>query len=95
MKSVNQRLFHCKDEELPVVLKAVAFAFRRDLADFSAFSLTFTEAYATDFETRFTTVCDLLHLLLWIDGFASKHPFPKCRKSYCQSACGLRKYSYL
>ena len=60
MKSVNQRLFHCKDEELPVVLKAVAFAFRRDLADFSAFSPTFIEAYATDFETRVTTVCDLL-----------------------------------
>ena len=60
MKSVNQRLFNCKDEELPVVLKAVAFAFRRDLADFSAFSPTFIEAYATDFETRVTTVCDLL-----------------------------------
>lgn len=60
MKSVNPRLFHCKDEELPVVLKAVAFAFIRDLADFSAFSPTFTEAYATNYETRVTTVCDLL-----------------------------------
>jgi len=38
MNSRNNRNFNCKDEELPVVSKAVAFGLKRDLVDFTAFA---------------------------------------------------------
>jgi hypothetical protein len=60
MKMMNTRLFNCKDEELPVVSKAVAFALKRDLAEFTAYSPKFDELYVTGFETKITVVTDLL-----------------------------------
>ena len=57
---MNARLFNCKDEELPVVSKAVAFALKRDIADFTAYSPKFTDAYVTDYENKITVVTDLL-----------------------------------
>jgi len=60
MNSRNNRNFNCKDEELPVVSKAVAFGLKRDLVDFTAFSPKFTTDYVTDFETKIVTVSDLL-----------------------------------
>jgi len=60
MKMMNTRLFNCKDEELPVALKAVAFVLKRDLADFTAYSPKFSLAYATDFDAKIVVICDLL-----------------------------------
>jgi len=60
MSTTNNRSFNCKDEELPIVAKFVAFSLKRDLADFTAFSPKFTTSYVTDFETRITTISDLL-----------------------------------
>ena len=60
---MNTRIFNCKDEELPVVSKAVAFALKRDLADFTAYSPKFTNAYVTDYENKITVVTDLLEPL--------------------------------
>jgi len=60
MNSRNNRNFNCKDEELPVVSKAVAFGLKRDLVDFTAFSPKFTPDYVTNFETKIITVSDLL-----------------------------------
>lgn len=60
MNTTNIRNFNCKDEELPVVAKFVAFSLKRDLADFTAFSPKFTTNYVTDFETKITTISDLL-----------------------------------
>ena len=60
MNSRNNRNFNCKDEELPVVSKAVAFGLKRDLVDFTAFSPKFTTDYVTDFEMKIVTVSDLL-----------------------------------
>ena len=57
---MNTRIFNCKDEELPVVSKAVAFALKRDIADFTAYSPKFTDAYVTDYENKITVVTDLL-----------------------------------
>lgn len=57
---MNNRIFNCKDEELPVVSKAAAFALKRDLAEFSAYSPKFNGVYVTDFETKITVVTDLL-----------------------------------
>lgn len=60
MNSTNNRNFNCKDEELPVVAKFVAFSLKRDLADFTAFSPMFTTSYVTSFETKITSITDLV-----------------------------------
>lgn len=60
MSTTNNRDFTCKDEELPVVARFVAFSLNRDNADFSAFSPMFTQDYVTNFETQITTTSELL-----------------------------------
>lgn len=60
MNVTNNRNFNCKDEELPIVAKFVAFSLKRDLADFAAFSPKFSPGYVADFEMKITTVSDLL-----------------------------------
>ena len=60
MSTTNNRNFNCKDEELPIVAKFVAFSLKRDLADFTAFSPLFTAGYVTNFETQITTTSELL-----------------------------------
>jgi len=60
MNTTNTRLFNCKDEELPVVAKFVAFSLKRDLADFTAFSPKFTTNYVINFDTKITAISDLL-----------------------------------
>lgn len=60
MNSTNNRNFNCKDEELPVVAKFVAFSLKRDLADFTSYSPTFTTSYVTSFETKITLISDLV-----------------------------------
>lgn len=54
------RNFNCKDEELPVICRFVAFSLKRDLADFSAFSPKFNEEYVAQFEGRITEISDLV-----------------------------------
>lgn len=60
MSTSNNRIFNCKDEELPVVSKFAAFGLKRDLADFTAFSPTFKLEYVTDFETKISVISDLV-----------------------------------
>jgi hypothetical protein len=60
MNSTNIRNFNCKDEELAVVSKFVAFSLKRDLADFTAFSPKFNAAYTTDFDTKIVGASDLI-----------------------------------
>lgn len=60
MSTSNNRIFNCKDEELPVVSKFAAFSLQRDLADFTAFSPTFKPDYVTDFETKISVISDLV-----------------------------------
>ena len=57
---MNKRFYNCKDEELPVVSRAVAFALKRDLADFSAYSPKFNATYVTEFDAKIAVVSDLL-----------------------------------
>lgn len=60
MNKTNQRDFNCKEEELSVIAKFVAFSLKRDLGDFTAYSPLFTTNYVTDFESKITRISDLL-----------------------------------
>lgn len=48
---------------MPVVAKFVAFSLKRDLTDFTAFSPIFTTNYVTIFETKITSIADLVEPL--------------------------------
>ena len=52
MTNLISRDYNCKDEELPVIGNFVSFSFRRDLADFTAFSPKFDLEYTSDFDSK-------------------------------------------
>jgi hypothetical protein len=54
------RNYNCKDEELPVICKFVLFSLRRDLTEFTDYSPKFNAAYVTGFETKISTVAELV-----------------------------------
>ena len=60
MTTPNQRLYNCKDEELPVICGFAAFSLKRDLADFTSYSPKFTAAYVSDFETQTASVTEVI-----------------------------------
>ena len=60
MPLTNQRDYNCKDEELPVICKYAVFSFKRDLADFTAYSPKFTPEYVTALEARIASVSDII-----------------------------------
>lgn len=60
MTTPNQRLYNCKDEELPVICGFAAFSLKRDLADFTSYSPKFTAAYVSDFETKTASVTEVI-----------------------------------
>jgi len=63
MKTTNNRLFNCKDEELPVCSKYLIYSLKRDLDSFTSFSPKFNKDYVTGFETKITAANDLLEPL--------------------------------
>ena len=60
MAQNQSRDYNCKDEELPVICRFAAFSLKRDLADFTAFSPKFNEAYAAAFETKIAAVSEVV-----------------------------------
>ena len=60
MSTNSSRSYNCKDEELPVMCRYTAFSLKRDLTGFTAFSPKFNEEYITSFETKITTVEELV-----------------------------------
>jgi hypothetical protein len=60
MKTLNQRAYNCKDEELPVICNYAVFSLKRDLADFTGFSPKFNEEYVTAFETKIASVSEVI-----------------------------------
>jgi hypothetical protein len=60
MTTQNQRLYNCKDEELPVICNYTVFSFKRDLADFTSYSPKINAAYVTDFETKIASVSEVV-----------------------------------
>lgn len=60
MANFLPRSFNCKDEELPVISRFTAFSFKRDLADFTAYSPRFNDSYLASFEARIIEVTDLV-----------------------------------
>jgi len=55
----KNRLYSCKDEELPVICGYTAYSFERDLPDFTAFSSNFSDEYLAGFNTRIKLVEEL------------------------------------
>lgn len=56
----SNRKFNCKEEELLPISKFTLFSFKRDIADFTAFSNQFNDQYVTDFEALITQVENVL-----------------------------------
>ena len=56
MANEESRVYNCKDEELSVICRHAASGFRRDLADFSAYSPKFNLTYANGFDAQITSV---------------------------------------
>lgn len=49
MTTNSARSYNCKDEELPIVCKFAVFSLKHNLADFTAYSPRFNQAYASGF----------------------------------------------
>jgi hypothetical protein len=60
-KKQTNRLYSCKDEELPVMASFVALSFKRDLADFAAYSHIFSDEYLADFEKEVETAKGIMN----------------------------------
>ena len=54
------RNYNCKDAELPVICRFSAISLRRDLADFTTYSLKLGEAYLAVYESKIATAEDLV-----------------------------------
>ena len=52
--------YSCKNEELPVIGKFLAYSFRRDLDDFTAYSPKFNQDYLTNYDTKIAEVEELV-----------------------------------
>ena len=60
-KTEKNRTYNCKDEELPIICGYVAYSFRRDLADFTAFSPNFSNEYLIGFESKIKLIDELIN----------------------------------
>jgi hypothetical protein len=60
MRTLETRIFNCKDEELPAICKNAGLCLRRDLLDFTAFSPVFNENYIDEFEKKINLVDELV-----------------------------------
>ena len=58
---MNLKNYNCKNEELPVIAEYLAFSFKRDLANFTAFSPKFNEAFVTAFEGKIAAVTEIVN----------------------------------
>ena len=58
---MNLKNYNCKNEELPVIAEYLAFSLKRDLANFTAFSPKFNEAFVMAFEDKIKTATELLN----------------------------------
>jgi len=56
----TNRSYHCKDEELPVILRLSLVSLKRDLADFTAYSPKFDQAYLAGYESEIAKIEELL-----------------------------------
>ena len=56
----TNRIYSCKNEELLPISKFTLFSFKRDIADFSAFSTQFNDQYVADMEAMIAQVEILL-----------------------------------
>lgn len=52
--------YSCKNEELPIIGKFVAYSFRRDLNDFTTYSPKFNRVCLTSYETKITEAEELV-----------------------------------
>ncbi|MGD9992116.1 MAG: hypothetical protein AB7S69_02355 [Salinivirgaceae bacterium] len=55
-----KREYGCKNEELPVLCGFVSYSFKRDLADFTAFSGKFTQNYADELDQKISNANNLV-----------------------------------
>ncbi|MGE4287758.1 MAG: hypothetical protein AB7E36_03640 [Salinivirgaceae bacterium] len=55
-----KREYGCKNEELPVLCGFVSYSFKRDLADFTAFSGKFTQNYAEELDQKISNANNLV-----------------------------------
>ena len=60
MALLNLRDYNCKDEELPVICTYAVFSFKRDLADFTAFSPKFNPDYVAAFEAKIASASEII-----------------------------------
>jgi hypothetical protein len=60
MKTLGERNYKCKNEELPVICKNALACLKRDLADFTAFSPLFNEEYVNKFEKKINLIDELV-----------------------------------
>jgi hypothetical protein len=60
-KKQTNKLYACKNEELPVVASFVALSFKRDLADFAAYSHLFSDEYRAEFEKEVETAKGIMN----------------------------------
>jgi hypothetical protein len=61
MSPTPARNYKCKDEELPVICEYASFSFKRDLADFTAYSPIFDQDYAEAFDQKITSINELVN----------------------------------
>jgi len=59
MNTIN-RMYNCKDEELPVICKFSAFSFKRDVTDFTTYSQKFVDPYVIGYDAKIAVVSELV-----------------------------------
>lgn len=60
MPTTNSRGYNFKDEELPILSRFVAFSFKRDISDFTAYSPKFNNTYATGFDAKIASAFEVI-----------------------------------
>ncbi len=59
MANIPSRNYDCKNEELPIICRFVAFSFKRDLADFQSYAPRFDEEYVNNFESLISQATEI------------------------------------
>ncbi|MDR2928149.1 MAG: hypothetical protein LBV41_08130 [Cytophagaceae bacterium] len=57
----NERLYKCKNEELPIIAAYVLYGIKRDLSDFQAYSPIFDDKYIVDFNRKIIAANELVN----------------------------------
>ncbi|MFM2291326.1 MAG: hypothetical protein RIS29_1139 [Bacteroidota bacterium] len=60
MSNSSARAYNCKDEELIPICKFVGFSLKRDLAEFTAYSPLFNNAYVSNYEAMIAQASDIV-----------------------------------